>query len=505
MMTPSRKWLAFTLMLGTTAQIAAQPSSPSTPKTADSPSTGTSSSLRGTPVTHVQTAMYEDIEIMKRILSRDLHAHQQAACAACHGPSRVEKVSTARGQWFLTKTPANSPMAVDVNGTYLKDYGVVFHVTMPPMLPIKTQTANKPATKPVSDWEHIRKELHGEKVAHEPTPLQQKVPDLRDVLLKILSEQGANFTGLGDKEKLTVIVAFRPTADPHAVRGIHLGNISSPPNGEAIDFSAPELALIVRGESTKAGTSTQGTGSIMAGVGSSTQTDSAKFGNGSAVQAEVGDFELLGDLQIKQGRIGEAIQAYQKAVEAQADGDRKASVYQKIAQAYLKVKLEDKSGAAGVLAKAIEYLNLAKQSAGTASVPAPAAGAARLLTSQIIVTVPKGLLDAAAKGLTFDDFRKSAHVERITIPAPEKQGDGKKSAAPSQAATTSALDTKSGITVALRDGTVTAVSADKKILWQNMGRNEARSLSINDGHVELGLDPRVVLDLYTGKILSTTR
>jgi tetratricopeptide (TPR) repeat protein len=488
-MTLSRKWLALTLVLGTTAPIAAQESSKST--LTGSSSTGASSSLRGTPVPHVQTAMYEDIEIMKRILSRDLHAHQQAACAACHGPSRVEKVSSARGdEWFITKTPANSPMAVDVDGTYLKDYGVVFHVTMPPMLPVKTQTANKPATKPVSDWEHIRKELHGEKVAHEPAPPQQKVPDLRDVLLKILSEQGPNFTRLGDKEKLTVIVTFRPTADPHAVHGIHLGSISSP-NGEAIDFLPRELALIVRGESTNRGKSIFGP--------SVTSKSSAE----GLVQAEVGDFELLGDLQIKQGRVQEAIQAYQKAVEAQADGKRKASLYQKMAQAYL--KLDDKSGTAGELAKAIEYLLLAKQNAGSASVPAPAASAPRLLTSKIIVTVPKSLLDAAAKGLAFDEFRKAAHVERITIPAPEKQGDGKRSAAPSPAATTSALDAKSGITVALRDGTVTAVSADKKILWQNMGRNEARSLTINDGHVELGPDPRVVLDLYSGKILSTTR
>ena len=158
-----------------------------------------------------------------------------------------------------------------------------------------------------------------------------------------------------------------------------------------------------------------------------------------------------------------------------------------------------------MLAKAIEYLNLAKQNAGSASVPAPAASAPRLLTSKIIVTVPKSLLDAAAKGLPFDEFRKAAHVERITIPAPETQGDGKTSAVPSQAATTSAVDAKSGITFALLDGTVTAVSAEKKILWQTMGRQEARSLTISDSHVELGPDPRVVLDLYTGKIQSGTR
>ena len=238
---------------------------------------------------------------------------------------------------------------MDVDGTYLKDYGVVFHVTMPPMLPIKTQVANKPATKPVSDWERIRKELHGEKAANESTPPQPKVPDLRDVLLKILSEQGPNFTRLGDKEKLTVIVTFRPTADPHAVRRIHLGNLSSA-TGDAIDFFPPALATIIPRERQSHGSSRRfkSTGSASpnnAGFWSTSRdAGSTKLGVDTFDQDGVGDFELLGDLQIKQGRVQEAIQAYQKAVEAQSDGKRKASLYQKMAQAHL--SLDEKSGTA---------------------------------------------------------------------------------------------------------------------------------------------------------------
>ena len=57
--------------------------------------------------------------------------------------------------------------------------------------------------------------------------------------------------------------------------------------------------------------------------------------SGAAGTAGESDFELLGDLQLRQGRIQEAVQAYQKAVDGQADPHRKASLYQKMAEATL--------------------------------------------------------------------------------------------------------------------------------------------------------------------------
>src|SRR5207237_8615512 len=79
----------------------------------------------------------------------------------------------------------------------------------------------------------------------------------------------------------------------------------------------------------------------------------------------VGDFELLGDLQLKQGRVQEAIQAYQKAVGTLTDRKRQAALYQKMAQASLSVN--DTMAAHKALAKAIEYLNLLHQKANTSS------------------------------------------------------------------------------------------------------------------------------------------
>jgi hypothetical protein len=138
---------------------------------------------------------------------------------------------------------------------------------------------------------------------------------------------------------------------------------------------------------------------------------------------KTGDFELLGDLQIKQGRVQEAIHAYHKAVEAQPDSKRKAAIYQKLAQAHLKA--DDKY--ADTVAKAIEYLHMAQQSAKDtrgSGAPTPTSPP-KLLTSKLILTAPKSLLDGAAKTLSFDEFRQAVRVERITAPIPEARGDTK--------------------------------------------------------------------------------
>ena len=97
-------------------------------------------------------------------------------------------------------------------------------------------------------------------------------------------------------------------------------------------------------------------------------------------------------------------------------------------QAHL--KLGEKSSNATVVAKAIEYLQLAQQNVNATSVSAtPASAPSPLSTSKLIVTAPKSMLDAAAKGLSAEEFRKAVHVERITTPLPEQreQPDASKS------------------------------------------------------------------------------
>jgi hypothetical protein len=49
-------------------------------------------------------------------------------------------------------------------GVYLKGYGVVYNLVLPPQPKPHAKEATAPA-KPVSEWDRIRKEMHGEKVS----------------------------------------------------------------------------------------------------------------------------------------------------------------------------------------------------------------------------------------------------------------------------------------------------------------------------------------------------
>jgi hypothetical protein len=360
------------------------------------------------------TAMYEDVEIMRRILNRDLAAYQQAVCSTCHAPVRMPHGSSD-GWKFLTSdyypralgpmtggttvgamvgamtggttAPAAHVSGVsEMEGTYLKDYGVVFNVSMPAFLETKKSEPAPPPAKAVNDWERMRQSLRGEKPDKAGVPAEQ-APDLADLILKDLADNGRNFSKLGANENLTVIVTFRQTTDPHS--------------------------SIVPGFSDRRTLFTGMKPDPFKG-----QTHPGAIGPSSGA----GDFELLGDLQVKQGRIQEAIQAYQKALEVNSDRKRTASVYQKLAQAHLKLD-EKGSDLDKTISRAVEYLKLAQQSAKGAE--AAPAGAPQILTSKLIVSVPKSLLDAAEKVLSFSQFRQAARVERITVLVPNRSHEGK--------------------------------------------------------------------------------
>jgi hypothetical protein len=86
-----------------------------------------------------------------------------------------------------------------------------------------------------------------------------------------------------------------------------------------------------------------------------------------------------------------------------------------LAQAHLKLEPATESA----VAKAIEYLNLAQKNAATSGRTSVATSPATLLTSKLILTAPKKLLDEVGKDLSLEQFRASVRVERLTIPYPE--------------------------------------------------------------------------------------
>jgi tetratricopeptide (TPR) repeat protein len=118
------------------------------------------------------------------------------------------------------------------------------------------------------------------------------------------------------------------------------------------------------------------------------------------------DYELLGDLQLKQGRIDEAVRVYKRAVELGGGSKELAGLYRKLAQAHL---MRDQDTAA---LEAIEKALQSRRQVSAKGKSTPRTPKAAPLPAQLIVSVQKGVADHYARGaITFDQFRRAAHVE----------------------------------------------------------------------------------------------
>ncbi len=396
--------------------------------------------------TPVKSAMAEDIEIMRRILVRELRAHQQADCMACHSvpmtlsspnenhnvrlwtelandqldvdkpaapDSRVPQnlVNGAASSYFppaqalFSRVPVQNRNVhgglgnVDIDGVYLVDYGVVYHVTMPAMGPV---VAAKPKLAVFSvsagdEWDRTRRELRGEGAEKPKETDKLKPVDVTDVLTRVLYENGRHFSKLAGHEKLTIIVRFGPSLNPHAQIGKSFLNVISEATDPSNNWSNFQARQTNSQQPASPFLATQ-----------LVQSAPANRAGG------VSDFELLGDLQAKQGKMQEAIAAYERAVEAQADAARKIGLYRKLADAYLK-----SDGKSDAVAKAIDYLQRAQKNvAPTDGRVNTAPKDAEPQTAKLIVTASKGLLDSG-KTVSLEDFRKNVHIERIASVAGE--------------------------------------------------------------------------------------
>ncbi len=255
---------------------------------------------------------------------------------------------------------------LDTEGVYLRGQGVVYTVTLPPPGRGKAEPRPAPA-KPVSEWDRVRRELRGEK----PEPGKQepaRKPTLTEIILRVLAENGRHFTELSPNESLTVVVTFRG-GDP-------------PPAPAAGATKAPPGA-----------------------AGNGTATFTQELSEWMAREGAGQDYELLGDLHQKQGKTAEAIQAYQQALKQHPDWKRSAALFRKLAQALLSEGKDEE--ARELLTKA-----LAERKKEPAAPPAETKRSP--LPAKLIVTVPKGLLDAVASGrMNLDDFQKAARVEQV--------------------------------------------------------------------------------------------
>src|SRR5262249_26208432 len=148
--------------------------------------------------------------------------------------------------------------------------------TLPPPPPPTTQPKTQ-TVKPLSDWEATRKQLRGEEVKQARAPAA-KQPDLAEALLKLLADNGHNFS-LAPQEAVTVAVVFR------AATPTKTGNALYWEMGHTFGSNYP-----VPFQGTKPPAPAPKTGAK--------ETNPGK------------DLELLADLQLKQNKAEEAVVLY---------------------------------------------------------------------------------------------------------------------------------------------------------------------------------------------------
>lgn len=345
--------------------------------------------------------MYEDIEILRRILDRKLQGlHQQKETSAATGidtwllpqvdpnigllnpaggvsntpywnpsstkPNQTNEIFTIynayRGDAYWYRVPANQEMRPTIEGVYLKGQGIVFTATVPSLqLTSKVETA-----KPLSEWESVRRQIRNEK-AEAQKPEANKPPSVRDVLLRVLAENGHHFSYLGENESLTLVLT------------VHGPRQTAP---------APKSG-----------------GSGSAKKSSTTQA----LGGGSDLQDKVRDLVLLGNLHMKQGHYAEAIATYQKTVELKPGSNELVTLYRNLAQCYLNLG-EDAKGRA-LLDQAISLRKKAEEKNDKTE---PSKQVAVSLPVKLIISTPKKLLEEAKDGkLPFEEFRRRASVETL--------------------------------------------------------------------------------------------
>lgn len=338
--------------------------------------------------------MYEDIEIFRRILDRKLEPLYPTHNCTTFGMLGMQGSMMGMqggmmgmqggmmgmgGMSMMGGMPmmgSGTAIVRSLEGVYLKGQGVVYTATLA-SLQAPSKAAKAETTKPVSEWERVRRQLHNEK--EEPKKVQaSKSPTLSDVLLEVLAENGHHFSQLGDNESLTLVLTVHKSGQ----------SLSARKSTEKSEKKASPEPLVDSPDVSK-----------------------------------LRDLELLGDLHLKQGRGDEAMAAFTKALQLHHDSLAKAgrsslddpelklqaSLRRKLAQCLLQ-KGQDEA-AHTLLDQAITLLKKAedKQKRTPAARSAMAA-----LPVKLIISAPKKLLHQVKEGtIAFEELRGKARVEMI--------------------------------------------------------------------------------------------
>jgi tetratricopeptide (TPR) repeat protein len=345
--------------------------------------------------------MYEDVEVLRRILAGKLQAlyssgsrrAEPADAAVRKGlydasntyvTARENLLTSPDGVQRLWRRYYPATVSVNLEGVYLKGQGVVYTVTLPPPARNPVATASGSSQKTPSEWDRVRSEVRGERPAEgEKTPAP-KGPSMAEIILRALADNGRHFTRLGADESLTVVVTFR------SVSPLGWSELLGDPRFGEVKYYLDRVGKLYPNPNP-------------AGMFEPRPASSAI------------DYELLGDLHLRQGKVNEAFADYQKAIELKPGSQRTAAICMKIAQGFLLQKREDQ--ARNMIEQGLKLLKKNQDKNGRSD---RADGTARL-PAKLIVSAPKKLLEQMGAGkISFNEFRKEASVQYLTFPPSAK-------------------------------------------------------------------------------------
>jgi hypothetical protein len=399
-------------------------------------------------------AMWEDIEIFRRILDRSLHGWAGGAHSAEIGLEGFFTSTTGQqyftgvqnpyqqyftgvqNPYYTPRHPQRARHSFVTEGNYLKGYGVVFTATLPWSGPVVEPS--KPEPRSLSEWERVRKEIRGEKVEPRPSPPQHG-SSLAAVVLKVLAENGRHFSQLGENDRVTVAITLRPaSAAPLAtfqgngsVGGLlELSNVMSAlPSGTLNPVVLPNGAL--NQLAVPPNGTTQNLFQIISSNNQSQATKQSQDAAAASQKAEAANLIHLGELRQKEGRNAEAADAYQKAIAAcekllelkkqpgnsiqdfiaalNMAGDARS----KLAQVYYAQGKNDE--AIRTLEQIAKAYGALTQKAAPKAKPAPPKEAE---LGKLIISASKKTLDQVGAGkLSLDEFKKQVTIDYWGLPA----------------------------------------------------------------------------------------
>jgi tetratricopeptide (TPR) repeat protein len=340
--------------------------------------------------------MAEDIEILRRVLATKLHPSGGSAlyrtgtstnALAQYLPSTTE--TTLWSEPYGGQRAWVSHDGGSVEGVYLPGYGVVLTTTLSGARRDGKPSDDKPASKPMSDWDRAQAELRGEKPALQPATSGARPPSVRDIILRVLADNGNHLTRLRDDEKITVVVTFRDGDALLAPVSTTLGPATNPFQGYVGQNTMTPSGLTTAAQGTQPS-------------GSNKQPSSAR------------DYEMLGDLHLKQGQYQAAAEAFKKAIGAYEDEtrDNRPAEFTKLLGSLLAREAQAQIGL-GHNDRAVELLQQARSGAsGQNTATAKAPNSKPRVPAKLIISATRRQLAAIAGGqMSFDEFRRAASIE----------------------------------------------------------------------------------------------